>query len=190
MSCMAKQPTFDDSMRMIILHGKESFLLSRYTSNLLEILTASFGDTDTVTFDGATTPLSTVLDELRTYDLLMRHKLVIVDNADLLVASKEGFKLSPRKILEGYADHPVDHATLLLRATSWRPGKLDKAVNACGLLYKLQPLGEADTLRWCVGRSKKQHKCQLDQRAAGLLVSRIGLSLTKLDNELSKLAAL
>lgn len=189
MVLMAKQPSFDASMRMVILHGKESFLMSRYSSDLLEVLKDEYGDADKVTFDGATVDLATVLDELRTLDLLMRHKLVIVDNADSFVAAKENAKTPPRKALERYAEQPVEQATLLLRANTWRTGKLDKAVSKIGLVYKLQSLNEFDSVRWCVGRCKKEYGCDLEPKAAQLLVRRIGLSLTSLDSELSKLAS-
>ena len=116
---MAKQPSFDASMRMVILHGKESFLMSRYSSDLLEVLKDEYGDADKVTFDGATVDLATVLDELRTLDLLMRHKLVIVDNADSFVVAKENAKTPPRKALERYAEQPVEQATLLLRTEKY-----------------------------------------------------------------------
>jgi DNA polymerase-3 subunit delta len=91
--------------------------------------------------------------------------------------------------MERYAESPVPTATLLLRAPSWRPGKLDKAVNKIGLVYKLQNYNETDTMRWCVARCKKEHGCTLDSQGAQLLVQRIGISLTRLDNELGKLSA-
>ena len=186
---MAKQPSFDASMRMVILHGKEPFLTSRYSNDFLEILKSEYGDTDRVTFDGSTVALATVLDELRTFDLLMRHKLVIVDNADTFVAAKENASTPPRKALERYAEQPVEQATLLLRANTWRVGKLDKAVSKVGLVYKIHPLNEMDSVRWCLGRCKKEYGCDLDSKTAHLLVRRIGLSLTSLDTELSKLAS-
>ena len=186
---MAKQPTFNASMRMVILHGKESFLMSRYTSELETSLTKEYGDVDLVVFDGAVVDLATVLDEVRTFDLLMRHKLVIVDNSDIFLAAKGSSNTSPRKAMERYAEAPIDSATLLLRASTWRPGKLDKAVAKIGLVYKIQSLSEADTIRWCVGRCGKEHECSLDSQAASLLVQRIGLSLIRLDTELAKLSA-
>jgi len=186
---MAKQPTFDASMRMVILHGKESFLMSRYTSDLEKTIEKEYGETDRITFDGETADLASVLDEVRTFDLLMRHKLVIVDNADAFLAAKGSDTKSTRKAMERYAESPVSTATLLLRAQAWRPGKLDKAVAKVGLVYKLQNYNETDTMRWCVARGKKAHGCTLQPQGAELLVQRIGLSLTRLDTELGKLSA-
>ena len=49
---MAKQPTFNDTMRMVILHGKEPFLMKRYTDDLEKVLVEKFGEVDRVVFDG------------------------------------------------------------------------------------------------------------------------------------------
>lgn len=186
---MAKQPTFDAKMAIIILHGKEPFLMARYTSDLECVLEQTHGEVERIVFDGTLVDLATVLDELRTFDLLSRHKLVIIDNADSFLAAKGNEKKSNRKQMEKYAEHPVQSATLLMRATTWRPGKLDKAVDKIGLVYKLQQYSETDTMRWCVARCQKEHGCTLDSQGAHLLVERIGLSLTNLDTELGKLSA-
>jgi DNA polymerase III delta subunit len=186
---MAGQPKFDSKMGVVILHGKDSFLMKRYTSDLEDTLKAEHGEVNRVVFDGDTVDLATVLDELRTYDMLMRHKLVVVDHADAFIAAKDSAATSIRKVLERYAESPVDSATLLLRATSWRKGNLDKIVNKKGLVFKLQELNEHDSVRWCIGRCAKEHGCELDSRAAHLLVKSIGTILTRLDSELAKLAA-
>ena len=171
------------------MHGKEPFLMARYTKDFEKILSTEFGEVDRMVFDGAATDLATILDEVRTFDLMMRHKLVVVDNADAFLASKDTGKISNRQAMERYAESPVQSATLLLRATSWRPGKLDKAVAKNGIVFKLQHLSEHDSVRWCIGRCGKEHECTLEPQAAQLLVQRIGLSLTRLDTELGKLAA-
>ena len=174
---------------MAILHGKEQFLMRRYTNDFASVLQEEHGKIEQVRFDGEMVDLATVLDEIRTFDLLMRHKLVIVDNADAFLVAKGTDATSTRKAMERYAESPVHNATLLLRASTWRPGKLDKAVKKVGLVYKLQNLSEPDAMRWCVGRCDKEYSCKLDPQGAQLLVRRIGLSLTRLDTELGKLSA-
>jgi len=108
---MAAQPKFDAKMSVVILHGKDSFLMTRYTSDLEDVMKAEHGDVDRVVFDGERVDLATVLDELRTYDMLMRHKLVIVDHADTFLAAKDSGTTLTRKVLERYAESPVDSAT-------------------------------------------------------------------------------
>jgi DNA polymerase III delta subunit len=186
---MAKQPQFNASMRMAIIHGKEPFLMKRYTDDFEAVLKEEHGEIDRVVFNGETADLATVLDEVRTFDLLMRHKLIVVNSADCFVASNSSDAIPVRQALERYAESPVQNATLLLRASTWRPGKLDKAVAKIGFVQKLQSLNEMDATRWCIGRSSKEYGCALDSQGAQLLVQRIGVSLTRLDSELGKLAA-
>ena len=76
------------------MHGKESFLMARYTNDFEAILAKEYGEVDRMVFDGATTDLATILDEVRTFDLMMQHKLVIVDNADAFLAAKGTGKTS------------------------------------------------------------------------------------------------
>ncbi len=163
--------------------------MSRYSRDVQQAIEGEYGEVDPIVLDGATVDLATVLDEVRTFDLLMSHKLVIVDNADVFLASKDSGKTSTRKALERYAASPIASATLLLRATSWRPGNLDKQVAKVGLVHKIQQLSDSDSVRWCVGRCGKEHGCELEPQAAQLLVQRIGVSLTRLDTELGKLSA-
>jgi DNA polymerase III delta subunit len=136
------------------------------------------------------TDLATVLDEIRTLDLLARHKLVVIDDADTFLASKGTGSSTPRKAIERYAESTIASATLLLKATSWRPGKLDKQVAKIGLVFKLESLSESDTVRWCIGRCTKEHSSSIELDAAQLLVQRIGTSLTRLDCELGKMSAM
>lgn len=138
---------------------------------------------DEFSFDGAIATLATVLDELRSYGLMASHKLVVVDNADAFFASEER-----RRAMERYAEGPMAEATLLLRAPSWRPGNFDKLAAKCGLVLKCESPGAADAVRWCIGRSVKEHRIVLDSDAATLLVDQVGSDLARLDTELAKLA--
>lgn len=186
---MARRPSFDATMRFVVLHGKDGFLLQHYADELQTTLQAEHGEVDRIHLAGSEVDVATVLDELRTLDLLSQYKLVVVDDADVLVTAGRDGKATARRALERYAQAPVDSATLLLRATTWRAGKLDKAVNGVGLVHKIEPPSDADAARWCRGRATKEHGCEIAEDAAHLLVQRIGATLTRLDGELGKLAA-
>ncbi len=173
----------DANHRIVVLHGKDSFLRVEWSRRFRAALEVKHGAVDEFSFDGATAPLATVLDELRSYGLMASHKLVTVDNADAFFASEER-----RRALERYAQAPMAEASLLLRSQSWRPGNFDKLLAGCGLVLKCDSPGAADAARWCLGRSTKEHKIALDADAAALLVDRIGSDLARLDMELAKLA--
>ncbi|MSQ91146.1 MAG: DNA polymerase III subunit delta [Phycisphaerales bacterium] len=173
----------DASHRIVVLHGKDSFLRLEWTHRLRAALEAKHTRVDEFSLDGATASLAAVLDELRSYGLIASHKLVIVENADVFFGSEDR-----RRAMERYAEAPMDEATLLLRSQNWRPGNFDKLVAKCGLVLKCDSPPDGDAARWCVGRAAKEHKIPVDPDAAVLLVERVGNELARLDSELAKLA--
>jgi DNA polymerase-3 subunit delta len=176
-------PTSDH--RLFLLHGKEAFLMRERSQQIVAALEAGHGNVDQFVFDGADADLADVLDELRSYGLLQQHKLVIVDRADQFLTNRD----SRRRALENYAAAPVDHSTLLLRAETWRPDKLSKAIAASGLVYKVEAVDDHTAASWCIARCKKRHGASLEPEAASMLVAQIGPSLDRLDTEIGKLAS-
>ena len=189
------------SMRIVVLFGREAFLVEEGTRKLTERLEEQYGRIDCFRFDGETTPLADVLDELRSYGLLAAHKLVIVDNADKFLApggardsgdddgSKSSGGTSRRRALEAYAAKPAAEATLLLRAESWRAGKLDKLIDKVGARVRCDLLSDRDAASWCVAKCPGRWGLKIERPAAQLLVERLGPGLTRLDSELAKLAS-
>ncbi len=143
-----------------------------------------FGDVNRFDFDGSTAQLVDVLDELRTFGLLATHKLVVVDKADQFIGHEER-----RRAMERYAEEPVEHATLVFRAESWRPGNLDKLVAKVGAVLKCDTPSAEHAMAWCEARGRKQHEILVDAAAAEALVDRVGSDLARLDTELAKYAA-
>jgi len=188
----------DPSMRIVVLHGKEAFLINEATRRYTDLLREAYGDVARFDFDGETAEIADVLDELRSFALFQPHKLVVVDAADKFLVEPNADADGPtpkkrgsscRRILEAYAEKPVEQASLLLRAESWRAGKLDKLVSKVGAVRKYAPLKEADAAKWCVDACPGRHGTKIDRAAARLLVERVGTSLARLDTELAKLSA-
>ena len=188
----------DPSMRIVVLHGKEPFLISEALRRYTDLLREHYGDVARFDFDGETAEIADVLDELRSFALFQPHKLVVVDAADKFLAEREADEDVPkprkrqsscRRILEAYAEKPVEQASLLLRAEVWRAGKLDKLVAKVGAVRKYAPLKEAEAVTWCVDACPGRHGAKIDRAAARLLVERVGTSLARLDTELAKLGA-
>ncbi|MHC4219968.1 MAG: DNA polymerase III subunit delta [Planctomycetota bacterium] len=188
--------SLDASMRIVVLHGKETYLIDEGTKRLAAALEAEHGkDTlQRIIVDGETVELADVLDELRTFGLFQNHKLVIVDKADKFLApprtddeQEQPKTAAPRRrALEAYAENPCPGTTLLMRADSWRPGKLDKLV---GAVIKCEPVKDEKAVAWCVVAAPKRHGRAIAPEAARLLVDRLGAGLSRLDTELGKLAA-
>lgn len=190
-----KPPKFDLAHRIVTLRGKDAFLMREYGRRLSSMLEEAHGEIEWFTFDGATTSAADVLDELRSFGLLQQHKLVIVEHADAFLANSAGSKgpSRTRKLLEEYAQNPVEDATLLLKAEAWKAGKLDKLIAATGLMHKVDLDESTDmpfAVKWCKGRTAKAHDAVIDEAAVTLLLKRIGLDFGRLDSELGKLGAL
>lgn len=189
------------TMRVVVMTGKEPFLLAEGTRRLTTVLTEAFGEIDHWNFDGETATVADVLDELRSYALIQQHKLVVLDRADRFLAgggrarggddngdgdgdkARQGARR--RRAMEAYTQNPTEDATLLMRAETWRRSKLDKLVT----VIRCEPLKEAQAIAWCVDECTRRHECAIDQEAARLLVSRVGTGLARLDTELAKLGA-
>lgn len=175
----------DATMRVAVLHGKDSYLLTEHLKRYRKALEETYGRFDEFTFDGATVAMSVVLDELRSWGLMGGHKLVILENAEDFLRVEER-----RRAIERYVEEPMQDASLLLRSGAWRPGNLDKMIlKAGGAIIKCEPPDDAKAGDFCERRAPKQWGTPIDRAAADLLVERIGPDLARLDTELGKLAA-
>lgn len=193
---MAKRPSTGaarslpgSDARILILHGKDEFLRAMHTDAVRAALADRGIDADVVRYDGASASLADILDDCRSPGLLAGHRMVIVDNAEALVADKADASSRPRDLLQRYAENPTEDATLVLRAETWRPGNLDKAVAAVGAVIKCEAPREADAIAWAAKRAEKRHGVKMNADAARSLVALTGASLGRIDAELGKLAS-
>lgn len=215
---MAKRPAspaggISADSRVILLKGPDAFLRWLRTNEIRAALKEAHGSFDTFQFDGETVKVADVLDECRTFGLMAGHKLVIVDSADKMIRAASGeddeegdakpaavapasaprrgvaTDTSPRGLLTRYALQPSDGATLVLRAAGWRPGNLDKAIEAKGgAIISCDELRDDAAVRWAIERARTSHRSQLAPDAAKVLIERLGTDLGRIDGELAKLA--
>jgi DNA polymerase-3 subunit delta len=179
----AASPAVSADTRILVLHGPEQMVMQEHLDALKAVLDDAHDGFEPFRFDGKSATLADVFDEVRGYSLMSTYKLVIVDDADEYL-KKDGY----RQAVERYAEGPVDHATLVLRAGKWNKGNLDKKVAKVGAVIKCDAPKPAEAARWLVERAKSQHKAELKQNAAGALVDRVGPHLMLLEAELGKLA--
>ncbi|MFW6060463.1 MAG: DNA polymerase III subunit delta [Phycisphaeraceae bacterium] len=175
------KPALDAATRIAVLYGPDEMQKRLRLHALLTTLNEAHGEVETFTYDGKSAALSDVLDELRSFSLMQTYKLVVVDNAD-------EFTKNHRAALERYAEEPVDHATLVLRSTTWNKGNLDKKIEKVGAVVQCKEPSPAEAQRWLANRAASAHQCTIAPDAAALLVERLGTDLTQLDTELGKLA--
>ena len=137
-------------MRIVLLSGPDLLLRDEQTKFLKAALETEFGEVDVLRFAAAEADPAVVLDECRSFGLIASHKLVILDEAEQLIKGDD-----IRPLFERYADNPSPGATLLLRSTSWRPGKLDKQIEKVGAIVRCDQLSESDTIAWVVKRTRQ-----------------------------------
>ncbi|MEM9415054.1 MAG: DNA polymerase III subunit delta [Planctomycetota bacterium] len=171
----------DGSTRILVLTGTEEMVAKQHMDALREAVSAQHGEVEVFQFAGKSATVADVFDELRSYSLMMTYKLVVVDDADQWVKQH-------REALGRYAESPVDHATLVLRAPTWHKGNVDKQIAKVGAVIKCEPPRPAEAASWLVGRAQAEHGVELEKRAASLLVDRLGPHLMLLDTELAKLS--
>ncbi len=177
-------------MRIIVLHGKDPYLVTARTREVIALLKQEHGDIEQFEYDGETADPADVLDELRSYGLIQQHKLVVLNNADAFLAAKGPHDDGRhRRLMETYAKGPVDNATLLMRADTWRAGNLDKHIKKVGAIFKLDPPDADKATAWCMRRIESEYNAHLEPAAAHRLVEQIGPDLARLDVEMAKLAA-
>ena len=176
-----KNPSLTADMRICVIHGADEMLKRLYLKQLRDAVTEAHGEAEVYNFDGKSAALADVLDELRSYSLMQTFKLVVVDDADEFV--KEN-----RAALGRYAEAPVDHATLVLRSTTWNKGNLDKQIEKVGALVKCDELKSDEAQRWAIKRAESEYGVTLSKGAAQRLVERLGAWLQPLDAEVGKLA--
>ncbi|MCA9286448.1 MAG: DNA polymerase III subunit delta [Phycisphaerales bacterium] len=180
----AKTVKLDASLRVVVLRGKDIYLRTERLRQFADQLRERYGDIERFSFDGTSASLAEVLDELRSYGLMQKHKLVVVDEADKFLSRGDH-----RAAMERYVAAPMDDSSLVLRASTWNAGKLDALVEKVGAFVPCEAPSAAAAVSWCQERVRRQHACTIEPDAAELLVEHIGPQLARLDTELAKLAA-
>jgi DNA polymerase III delta subunit len=164
---------------VLLLVGSDGFIKKQKTEALRDALIKAHGEIDIVSFHGPDTTTGTVLDECRSFGLMVTHKLVVVDAAEAL------FKEDTRPHWEAYATNPCESATLILRNQGkWQSPKFDKLVT----VEKCDGISADEAVAFAIDRAKKAHRASLDHDAAELLIERLGADAGNIDSELGKLA--
>ncbi|MBU6412215.1 MAG: hypothetical protein KGS45_01965 [Planctomycetes bacterium] len=164
---------------VLLLVGSDGFIKKQKTEQLRDALIKAHGEIEIVSFHGPDTTTGAVLDECRSFGLMVTHKLVIVDAAEAL------FKEDTRPHWEAYATAPCESATLVLRNQGkWQSPKFDKLVT----VEKCDGISPEQAVGFAIDRAKKAHRASLDRDAAELLIERLGADAGNIDSELGKLA--
>lgn len=187
-----------------ILHGPERFIQLDLTDVLRAALTKKHGEINSLAFDGSSARPADILDECRSMSLMMQHKCIVVENAETMLAVKDEDEDAPaasqgarrrpgektaREMFETYAASPDASTTLILRAATWRPSNIDKAViKSGGVVIKCEPYSDSEAVQWVRRRAPERHHHPIAPDAAQALIAAVGTDLGRLDSELAKLS--
>jgi DNA polymerase III subunit delta len=178
------QPEKYPPLPFCVVFGDEPFLKRQSLLALREaVLGGDEGDFSYSAFEGHSVELRDVLEELATVAMFGGGKrLVVVEEADAFVTRY-------RAQLEEYIARPATTGMLVLELKSFPSNtRLYKSVAAGGLLIDGNAPTGAALSRWLAQWAKQQHRVQLLQSAAELLLETVGPELGLLDQELAKLA--
>ncbi len=160
------------------LVGPDAFLQLQH---LAEVQVLAGKAAQRIDVDGDRADLAEVFDELRSFSMFGGDtKVVVVNPAD-------PFLTKYREQLEEYVGHPSSSATLVLRLASLpKNQRIYKAIVKAGVVAECDP--PKDLARWIVDRGRAAHGLTVVPDAARVLADYVGDDLSKLDNELAKLA--
>ena len=192
-----------------VFHGDSRYVQMQRTGEIKDKLTKLHGELDVFVFDGPSADVSMVLDELRSPNLMMTHKLVVIDNAEgMLVGSSEGDEdengqarpLTPeqerreaskarnRELLEKYCKSPDGGSTLVIRAgEKLKAPKLLAAAAAAGEVVVCAVMDQPKAVGFANERAAA-YGVKIEPDAAMMLVERIGLDAGQINCEVEKLA--
>jgi DNA polymerase-3 subunit delta len=180
---LLKDPAQASDAWFCVVHGDDVYLRRESIAALVRGLLGEEPDDLAVTrFPGDKATLSDVLDELRTLPLLVKRRVVIVDDADPFVTAH-------RKELEALADGHATPGALILVAKTWPSNtRLAKAVNKAGLGIDCKSPAERELPTWLVQVARARSSVKLHPAAAQLLVELVGPEIGLLVSEVEKLA--
>jgi DNA polymerase-3 subunit delta len=165
-----------------VIYGDEEFVRRLVLTSLRGLVLATPDDDFGLsTYAGDKADFASIRAELDTLPFLGSKRLVVVDDADPFVTRF-------RPALERYFSEPSRSGTLVLHVKSWPSNtRLAKLLDAEATMQcNALPLSKLPG--WCVEWAASQHRKQLSQPAARLLVDLIGAEMGQLDQELRKLA--
>lgn len=175
---------------MYLLHGDEPYFIDVVTKALESLVVdESLRDFNQSVFYGKDADLTDVLDAARRFPMMADRQLVVVREAQDLAAWRRTSELEQ---LEAYARAPHT-ATVLVFAMKGKKAdgrlKAVKAIQQCGTVFLSERVRDYKLPAW-ISEAVKDLGLSIDPRTATLLAEHLGANLSKVMNELNKLAIL
>lgn len=164
------------------LMGEETYYIDKLATAVIDkILKPEERDFNLITFFGADTDASQVVNAARGFPMGAQH---------LVVCVREAQQMAHFDLLEGYLKHPQASTVLLL---SYKYGSLDKRTKVAAMIAKMGLLFESNLLYdnqvpEFVRDYVAKKNLTIDPKAVSMLSDSVGVDLSRMAGELDKLA--
>lgn len=173
---------------LYLLHGEEPHFIDVLTRALeASVVEESMRDFNQTVFYGKDTELDAILDAARRYPMMADRQLVVVREAQDLAAWRRSAEMER---LEAYAKQP-QASTVLVFAFKGKKAdgrlKAVKAIQQQGVVFLSERVRDYQLPGW-IAEAVKESGLAIKQPTATLLAEHLGTQLSKVMNELNKLA--
>ncbi len=173
---------------LYLLHGEEPHFIDVLTKALEgAVVEEGLRDFNQNVFYGKDTELDTILDAARRFPMMAERQLVLVREAQDLAAWRRSVEMER---LEAYAKQPQETTVLVLALKGKKAdGRLKavKAIQQRGVVFLSERVRDYKLPAWIVD-AVKEMGLAITTQTATLLAEHLGTNLSKVMNELNKLA--
>lgn len=176
---------------LYVCYGTEKYQINEFIA-LLEkhVVDEEQRDFAMAAFDLSETPIESVIEEAETLPFLVPRKLIVVKDASVFTAGKDGGKVEHRlDSLTAYMANPAEHSVLVFVVQGEKLDerkKIVKAIKAAGTVLSFMPMGSGELASWAVKQAEKRG-CTMSREAADALIAASGVQMAALAVELDKL---
>ncbi|WHX47760.1 DNA polymerase III subunit delta [Paenibacillus woosongensis] len=176
---------------LYVCYGTEKYQINEFIA-LLEkhVVDEEQRDFAMAAFDLSETPIEAVIEEAETLPFLVPRKLIVVKDASVFTAGKDGGKVEHRlDSLTAYMANPAEHSVLVFVVQGEKLDerkKIVKAIKAAGTVLSFMPMGSGELAAWAVKQAEKRG-CAMSRETADALIAASGVQMAALAVELDKL---
>ncbi|WP_019636795.1 DNA polymerase III subunit delta [Paenibacillus fonticola] len=176
---------------LYVCYGTEKYQINEFIA-LLEkhVVDEEQRDFAFAAFDLAETPIEAVVEEAETLPFLVPRKLIVVKDAALFTAGRDGGKIEHKlESLTAYMANPAEYSVIVFVVQGEKLDerkKIVKAIKASGTVLSFMPLGAGELVQWVVKQAEKRG-CRISGEVAESLIAASGVQMSVLAIELDKL---
>lgn len=165
-----------------LIHGEEGYFIDELVKRFESILPEEERDFNLYTFYGAETGADAVMECCRRFPMMAERQVVILKEAQVMRADQVNR-------LHHYVRHPNPTTILVIafRGAKAKGKELIEAVKANGVLFESSRISERDLLP-AIHDLIKEKGLSVDAKAISMLRDFIGTDMSRLYNEIDKLA--